>query len=100
ENARTQGDFLKQGLSRLVEKFPQVFKSVRGLGLMVGLELAPGIRAFAGSDKPPAIQFVQRLHEAGLLAVPAGMQVLRLLPPLNLRRSEAEEGVAIIGSVG
>jgi len=99
DNARAQGDFLTQGLLRLTEKYPRVLKSTRGVGLMLGFELASNIPAFAGTEKAPSIQFVNRLHEAGLLAIPAGNQVLRLLPPLNLRRHEAEEGLKIIESV-
>src|SRR5207248_5608802 len=59
-NARSQGEFLKIGLTRLAEKFPRVLKSVRGLGLMLGIELRPDIPAFAGNEKAPAIQFVNR----------------------------------------
>jgi len=99
DNARSQGEFLTQGLLALTEKYPRVLKSTRGVGLMLGFELAPHIPAFAGTEKAPSIQFVNRLHEAGLLAIPAGNQVLRLLPPLNLRRHEAEEGLKIIESV-
>jgi acetylornithine/succinyldiaminopimelate/putrescine aminotransferase len=39
------------------------------------------------------------LHQAGLLAVPAGSRVIRLLPPLNLSRLEAAEAVGLIASV-
>ncbi len=99
DNARGEGEFLKNGLRQLSEKFPKILNSARGLGLMVGFELASNIPAFVGKEKTPAIQFVNRLHEAGLLAIPAGNQVLRLLPPLNLRRHEAEEGLKIIESV-
>jgi acetylornithine aminotransferase/acetylornithine/N-succinyldiaminopimelate aminotransferase len=99
QNARSQGDFLIQGLEQISEKFPQVIQSVRGLGLMVGFELAAQVPAFAGNDKAPALQFVNRLHQAGLLTIPAGQQVIRLLPPLNLRGHEAEEGLQIIESV-
>jgi len=99
DNARSQGDFLTHGLLALTEKYPRVLKSTRGVGLMLGVELASDIPAFAGTEKAPSIQFVNRLHEAGLLAIPAGNQVLRLLPPLNLRRHEAEEGLKIIESV-
>lgn len=99
DNARAQGEFLKAGLVRLAGKFPQLIKSVRGLGLMTGFELMPNIPALAGNGKAPSLQFVRRLHEAGLLAIPAGQQVLRLLPPLNLRRQEAEEGLQIVESV-
>jgi acetylornithine/succinyldiaminopimelate/putrescine aminotransferase len=39
------------------------------------------------------------LHAAGLLVIPAGAQILRFLPPLNVRQSEAEEGLKIVESV-
>jgi len=55
--------------------------------------------AFAASDKAPAIQFVNVLHHTGLLTVPSGNRVIRLLPPLNLSRAEAEEAVGLIESV-
>jgi acetylornithine aminotransferase/acetylornithine/N-succinyldiaminopimelate aminotransferase len=96
DNARAQGEFLASALARLAEKFPRLIHSVRGLGLMVGFEMAADIPAFAGSDKSPAAQMVNRLHEAGLLLIPAGTHRLRLLPPLNLRRAEAEEGLQLL----
>lgn len=99
DNARTIGEFLTKELTRLAEKYPQVIQSVRGLGLLLGVELATNIPAFANNGKAPSIQFVNRLHEAGVMTIPAGNQVIRLLPPLNLRRSEAEEGLQIIESV-
>lgn len=99
DNARTIGRYLQTELTRLAGKFPQVVSAVRGVGLMIGFELASDIAAFARNEKAPSIQFVHRLHEAGLLAIPAGNQKLRLLPPLNLHRSEAEEGIKIIESV-
>src|SRR2546430_1989201 len=43
--------------------------------------------------------FVNRLHEAGMLSVPSGTQIIRLLPPLNLSLAEVEEGVKIIEAV-
>ena len=66
---------------------------------MIGLELAPNIPALANEEKPQSIQLVNRLHDAGVLTIPAGAQVVRLLPPLNLRRSEADEGLKILESV-
>lgn len=99
DNARNVGEFLKTELLRLSEKFPRIIKTARGLGLIIGLELAEKIPAFAGNEKSHAIQFVNRLHDAGMLAVPSGTQVIRLLPPLNLRREEAEQGIKIIESV-
>jgi acetylornithine/succinyldiaminopimelate/putrescine aminotransferase len=66
---------------------------------MIGLELADNIPACAGSDKPAAVQFVRALHQAGLLAIPAGANVIRLLPALNLPHAEAAEGARLIESV-
>lgn len=66
---------------------------------MLGLELAENIPAFAASEKPASIQFVNRLHAAGVLTIPAGAQVIRLLPPLNLKPAEAGEGIAKIEDV-
>jgi acetylornithine/N-succinyldiaminopimelate aminotransferase len=98
-NVRELGDYMKGRLVGLAQKYPTVVKNARGLGFMIGFELAPSIPAFSGSDKAASIQFTNRLHEAGLLAIPAGTNVLRLLPPLNLRRAEADEGLDIIESV-
>ena len=96
ENARQLGGWLKSELERLAKNYPGVVKGARGLGFMLGLELAENIPAFAASDKTPAIQFVNRLHAAGVLTIPAGARIVRLLPPLNLKPQEAGEGIAII----
>ncbi len=96
EQARKLGGWLKSELERLAKNYPGVVKGARGLGFMLGLELADKIPAFAASDKTPAIQFVNRLHAAGVLTIPAGAQIIRLLPPLNLKPQEAGEGIAII----
>ena len=101
DNARRMGGWLKSELERLAQTYPQVVTTVRGLGLMLGFELAAkeSIPALAQSDKTASIQFVNRLHEAGVLTIPSGGQVVRLLPPLNLGRAQAEEGIAIIEQV-
>jgi acetylornithine/succinyldiaminopimelate/putrescine aminotransferase len=51
------------------------------------------------SSKTQAIRLANLFHATGLLAIPAGAQIMRFLPPLNLRRSEAEEGLKLIESV-
>jgi len=98
-NARAQGDFLKAALERLAAQFPRVVQSVRGLGLMLGFELAENLPGVQETGKTPASLFIGWLHEAGLLAIPAGARVVRLLPALNLGRAEAEEGVRLIEGV-
>jgi len=100
DNARPMGDYMKSKLAQLSEKYPQVIQSVRGLGMMLAMELAPNIAKLPGDhSKMQAIRFAHLLHAAGLLLIPAGAQVLRLLPPLNLRKSEADQGLEIIESV-
>jgi acetylornithine/N-succinyldiaminopimelate aminotransferase len=99
ENARKLGDWMKHELEHLVAKYPQVLKGARGFGFMLGLELVEKIPAFASSDKPAAVQLVNRLHSAGVLTIPAGMQIVRLLPPLNLKPQVAGEGIGKIEEV-
>ncbi|MDB6123655.1 MAG: aruC [Pedosphaera sp.] len=99
DNAREVGAYFKGGLQELAQKYPTVIKTVRGLGLMIGMELAPNIPAFAEEGKTHAVRFTNLLHAAGLIAIPAGTHILRFLPALNLRRNEAEEGLKIIESV-
>ncbi len=66
---------------------------------MLGFEMASDMPVFRGTGKAPSLQMVNRLHQAGVLTIPAGLHVVRLLPALNLRQAEAEEGLNIIESV-
>lgn len=100
DNARSLGEFFKSGLESLAQKYPGVIHNVRGVGLMMGLELVPDLARLPGDPaKPQATRFLNLLHASGLLAIPAGTQILRFLPALNLRRAEAHEGLQIIESV-
>ncbi len=100
ENVRQVGSFLKNGVQQLAQKYPAVIQSARGLGLMLGMELAPKIPNLPGdTSKMQSVRLANLLHTAGLLTIPAGAQILRLLPPLNLRQSEAEEGLRILEAV-
>ena len=99
DNARETGAWMKAELEQLAAQYPQVIRSVRGLGYMLGIELAENIPAFANTGKVASLNFVNRLHEAGVLTVPSGAQVVRFLPALNLTRAETAEGVALIAGV-
>jgi len=100
DNARQMGEFLKSGLRELARKYPRVIHGVRGVGLLIGFELTPDIRGLPGdTSKTQSIRFVNLLHAAGVITIPAGAQVIRLLPALNLGRNEAEEGLKIIEGV-
>jgi acetylornithine aminotransferase/acetylornithine/N-succinyldiaminopimelate aminotransferase len=91
-NARALGQFFLDELARLREKYPTAIREVRGLGLMIGIEMGGGFGSFDNS-KPAAVQWVFALHEAGLLTIPAGSSVIRFLPPLNLTQEEAQAGL-------
>jgi acetylornithine/succinyldiaminopimelate/putrescine aminotransferase len=99
ENARHIGDFLLGELRELRSKFSKVVREVRGLGLIIGIEFEPELPALKRDEKTPAIQIVDRLHEKGVLTVPAANSVIRLLPALNLSKQEAEEGLRAIEQV-
>lgn len=99
-NARSTGEFLKSELQQLAQKYPGVIQIVRGLGMMLGIELAANLRNLPGDPaKTQSARVTNLLHAAGLMVIPAGANVLRLLPALNLTRGEAEEGLKIIESV-
>lgn len=84
QNAAVQGARLRDGLIAL--KSPRI-REVRGIGLMMGFELAER------SDPIDAIAFAKKLTAAGLLAIPAGESVIRLLPPLNVTAAEVDEAL-------
>jgi acetylornithine/N-succinyldiaminopimelate aminotransferase len=99
ENARKLGDWMKGELEKLAATYPQVVKRARGFGFMLGLELVENIPALASGNQTAAVQLVNRLHSAGVLTIPAGTQIVRLLPPLNLKPQEAGEGIGKIEEV-
>ena len=75
-------------LRQLVQEFPGQVLGVRGLGYLVGVQLA--------SDPAP---YLAAMRERGLLAPSAGGNVVRLLPPLNASSEELARSVEIFRSV-
>lgn len=73
---------LHRGLAELVQHHPKVFDQVRGTGLLLGLHCIP-----------PVQQVVTALHDQKLLTIPAGNNVLRLVPPLTVSDAEIDEAV-------
>lgn len=95
QNVRTVGKWLRDQLEQMSRDYPQTITAVRGLGFMLGIEFAASIPRLPGdAAKPVSIRVVQLLHESGLLTIPSGQQVIRLLPPLNVKQGEAEEAVS------
>jgi len=68
--------FLRRGLNLIARRYPAV-KQVRSLGLMVGIEL-----------EASALPVVKALREKGILVTRAGDNVVRLLPPLVVKRKD------------
>ncbi|MCT7665081.1 aspartate aminotransferase family protein [Shinella kummerowiae] len=75
----------RQGLAALKDRFPEIIEDVRGEGLMLGIKA-----------KIPVADLLKAVRAEQLLAVPAGDNVLRLLPPLTVTAQEAREGLARI----
>ena len=91
-NVRELGHFFIDELSPLREKYPAAIREVRGLGMMIGIEMGDGFGSFDDS-KPAAVQWVSALHATGVLTIPAGSSIVRFLPPLNLTKKEAQAGL-------
>ena len=79
---------LRQRVDALVAAHPRQFKSVRGKGLMLGIECVV-----------PNTEMVAKLMAAGLLTVGAGDNVVRLLPPLIVEEAQIDEAARIIDGV-
>jgi len=62
---------------------------------MLGFELDESHSYFRNQDSAPSLILVRELMEAGLLTVPAGQQVLRWLPRLNVTDEEVDEALNI-----
>jgi acetylornithine/N-succinyldiaminopimelate aminotransferase len=85
---------------RVIQRFPDFLKGVRAFGAMIGFQLDASalekVPACAASGKAPSIWLAGELLQAGLLVVPAGPDVVRFLPPMNITDAEADEGVDIL----
>jgi acetylornithine/N-succinyldiaminopimelate aminotransferase len=77
--------FLHQQLGALIAAHPDVFDGVRGQGLMIGLKM-----------KTDASAFIALARANGLVVLPAGDNVVRMLPPLTLSEAEAREGIELL----
>ena len=88
EGVARRGASLARGLKKLARAYPSAIAEVRGVGLMVGLEL-----------RGPAGPVVKALRERGFLATKAGDNVLRLLPPLVVKTAEIKAFLAALEEV-
>ena len=75
-------------LNKLKKEFPKIIKEVRGVGLLIGLQL------FNDQTK-----FIQKLIDNKLLTIRAAENVIRILPPLNVKKQEIDLAIKIIKKV-
>jgi acetylornithine/N-succinyldiaminopimelate aminotransferase len=82
DDVRKKGLLLKQKLAAVVDRHPAAVTEIRGEGLMLGMKCLV-----------PNSEVVAALTEAHVLTVPAGDNVVRLLPPLIVSEAEIAEGI-------
>ncbi|PWJ81630.1 acetylornithine aminotransferase [Pseudaminobacter salicylatoxidans] len=87
EDVQRKALLMKQGLAAVADEFPDVIEGVRGSGLMLGLKC-----------RMPNGTVNAALRDQKLLAVPAGDNVIRLLPPLTVSDDEIREALERIRS--
>ncbi|CAN0545896.1 unnamed protein product, partial [Ectocarpus sp. 12 AP-2014] len=89
ENVRERGEQLRAGLAGLQEKYPETVAGVRGWGLINGLVLKEESPVLAGA-------VVAETTKLGLLLVPAGLKVVRFVPPLVATAAEVSTALSVI----
>jgi 4-aminobutyrate aminotransferase len=97
-NATARGEQLKQGLLRLQQQHPEFIGDVRGLGLMVAMDLVQE----AGRHAPdPKLRdaVVDTAFRHGLLLLGCGESAVRFCPPLCITAAQVETALTILGEV-
>ena len=88
KNVNKMSKYFIYELNVLKAKFPKIIKEVRGIGLLIGLQL--------NYDQT---NFIQKLMENKLLTIRAAENVIRILPPLNVTKREIDIALKIISKV-
>ena len=87
-NVNKMSNYFISNLEKLKKKYPKLIKEVRGVGLLIGLQLFDDQSIF-----------IKKLMENNLLTIRAGENVVRILPPLNVRKSEIDIALKAINKV-
>jgi len=85
QRAAEKGAYLMEHLNQLDSP---LVREVRGLGLMIGIEL-----------KQKVAPYLQEMEARGVIALPAGMTVIRLLPPLVITYTQLDQVLAVLAEV-
>ena len=88
DSVNAMSNHLWKGLNNLVAKYPDHLAGVRGKGLLLGLQ-------FQG-DGSEAGTMVAKVNALGLLSVPAGDNVMRMIPPLVIENAHVDEALGIL----
>ena len=88
KNVNKMSKYFISELNVLKTKYPKIIKEVRGVGLLIGLQLF--------NDQT---DFIKRLMKNKLLTIRAAENVIRILPPLNVKKNEIDLALKIINKV-
>ena len=87
-NVKKISKYFHSELTKLKNDFPKIIKEVRGVGLLIGLQL-----------HKDQTKFIQKLMDRKLLTIRATENVIRILPPLNVKKQEVDIAIKIIKKV-
>ena len=87
-NIKKKSKYFYLELNKLKNEFPKVIKEVRGVGLLIGLQLFKDQNIF-----------IKKLMKNRLLTVKASENVVRILPPLNVEKKDIDFAVTILKKV-
>ena len=87
-NVKKSSKYFLLNLNKLKEKYPSIIKEIRGRGLLIGIQLH--------TDQT---KFIKKLMDNKLLTIRAAENVVRVLPPLNVKRKEIDIALKIIDKV-
>ena len=88
KNVREKSKYFLGQLNKMKKKYPYVIKEIRGIGLLLGIQL----KVEMGS-------FINKLTQNKLLTIRASENVVRVLPPLNVKKKEIDLALKIIDKV-
>ena len=87
-NVKKLSNYFHAELNKLKNRFPKIIKDVRGVGFLIGIQLF--------NDQA---EFIQKLMDNKLLTIRAAENVIRLLPPLNVKKQEIDLAIKTIKKV-
>ena len=87
-NVKSLSNHFILGLNKLKKKYPHIIKDIRGRGLLIGIQL-----------HQDQTNFIKRLIDKRLLTIRAAENVIRILPPLNVKKTELDQALKIINKV-